>query len=353
MTNLDKRITKQRYYFFYQSPYIQTYGFSSGLIQMWELDLEEGWVLKNWYFQTVVLEKSLDSPLDTKEIKPVNPKGNQPWIFIGRADAKAGAPVLWPPDLKSWLIGNNPDAVKYWRQEEKGMTEDKMVGWHHWLDGHDFEQTLGHSGGQGNLVCCSSWGLKELDTTDWTTKNELLSFTYVILKRITCFKCLFANYNSKTVMLMDWGISLGQYGMRHFACISSNVSDSPTCQRWQELGKFCDLLRQCSSFMAMEAAPKPHLSHSMKLWTLTTSTELHHPGSFQACNSKKGSKSHWFSFCWVFGFVLKNKKARIIAWRDYIFKFQVCILNNFQNYSYFQILVWQNSNYPTKGKLIL
>ena len=182
MTNLDKRIKKQRYYFAYKSLYSQTYGFPSSLVQMWELELEEGWLLNNWCFQTVVLEKILDSPLDSKEIKSVNAKGNQPWIFIGRTDVKAEAPVLWPPDSKSRLMGNDPDAVKDWRQEEKGMTEDKMVGWHHWLDRHEFEQAPGHGGGQGNLVCCSSWDLKESDTTDWTTTNELLSFTCAILR---------------------------------------------------------------------------------------------------------------------------------------------------------------------------
>ena len=114
---------------------------------MWELDHKKGWALKNWCFWTVVLEKTLESPLDCKEIKPVNPKGNQPWIFIGRTDAEA--PIFWPPDVKNWLIGKDRDAGKDWRQEEKGKTEDKMVGWHHWLNGHEFEQSLGHGEGQG------------------------------------------------------------------------------------------------------------------------------------------------------------------------------------------------------------
>ena len=109
----------------------------------------------NWWFWTVVLEKTLESPLDSKEIKPVHPKGNQSWIFIGRTDAEAETPVLWPPDVKSWLTGKDPDAGKDWRQEEKGMTEDEMVGWHHWLDGLEFEQALGVGDGQRGLVCCS------------------------------------------------------------------------------------------------------------------------------------------------------------------------------------------------------
>ena len=120
-----------------------------------------------WCFWTVVLEKTLESPLDCKEIWQVNPKGNQSWIFIGRTDAEAEAPILWPPDGKNWLIGKDPGPGKGWRQQEKGMTEDKMVGWHHWLNGHEFEQAPGVGDRQGSLVCCSPWGRKELDTTEW------------------------------------------------------------------------------------------------------------------------------------------------------------------------------------------
>ena len=129
---------------------------------------------KNWCFGTVVLEKTLESPLDYKEIKPVNPKGNQSWIFIGRTDAEAETPTLWPPDGKNWFIGKDPDAGKDWRQEEKGMTEDEMAWWHHWLDGHEFEQALRVGDGQGSLVCCSPCGCKELDMTErlnWTELN--------------------------------------------------------------------------------------------------------------------------------------------------------------------------------------
>ena len=120
---------------------------------MWELDHKECWVPKNWCFRTVVLEKTLQSPSDSKQTKPVNPKGNQPWVFIGRADSEA--PILWPSDAKNWLIGKDPDAGKDWRQEEKGTTEDEMVGWHHWLSEHEFEQTPGDSERQGSLECCS------------------------------------------------------------------------------------------------------------------------------------------------------------------------------------------------------
>ena len=138
---------------------------------MWKLDYEEGWAPKNWCFWTVVLEKTRESPLDCKEIQPVNPKGNQSWIFIGRTDAEAETPILWPSDVKNQVIGKDLDAGKDWRQEEKGMTEDEMVRWHHWLDGYEFEQALGVGDEQGNLASCSPWSHKELDTTErlnWT-----------------------------------------------------------------------------------------------------------------------------------------------------------------------------------------
>ena len=134
-----------------------------------ELDFKEIWVLKNWCFWTVVPEKTLKSPLDCKEIQQVNPEGNQSWIFIGRTYAEAEAPILWPPDVKSWLIGNDPDPWKDWRQEGKGMAENDMVGWHHWLDGHEFEQASGVGDGQGSLACCSPLATKtKIRLSDWT-----------------------------------------------------------------------------------------------------------------------------------------------------------------------------------------
>ena len=136
-----------------------------------ELDHKEGWVPKNWCFSTVVLEKTLESPFDCKEIKPLNPKGNQSRIFIGRTDAKAEAPILWPPDVKSQLVRKDPDAGKDWRQEEKEMTEDEMVGWHHRLNGLESEQALGDGKGQGSLVCCNPKGCKELGY-DWVNEQE-------------------------------------------------------------------------------------------------------------------------------------------------------------------------------------
>ena len=146
----------------------------SGHIWTWELDCEESWVPKNWCFWTVVLEKTLENPLDCKEIQPVHSKGDQAWVFIGRTDAEAQTPILWPPHAKSWLIGKDPDAGRYWGQEEKGTTEDEMAGWHHQLNGREFEWTPGVGDGQGGLACCSSWGRKESDTTEqlnWTELN--------------------------------------------------------------------------------------------------------------------------------------------------------------------------------------
>ena len=134
-----QRIKKQRHHFADKCKYFQSYGFSSSHVWMCELNHKESWALKNLCFWTVVLEKTLENPLDCKEIQPVHPKGNQSWIFIGRTDVEAETPILWPPDAKNWLVGKDPDAGKAWRQEEKGMTEDEMVGCHHWCNGHEFE----------------------------------------------------------------------------------------------------------------------------------------------------------------------------------------------------------------------
>ena len=144
--------------------------FSSSHEWMTELDHKESWT-PNWCFWTVVLEKTLESPLDCKEIQPVNPKGNQSWIFFWRTDAEAETPILWSPDVNSWLIRKDPDASKDWRQEEKGMIKDEVVGWDHQLKGYEFEQALGVGDGQGSLACCNPWDCKESDTTEqlnWT-----------------------------------------------------------------------------------------------------------------------------------------------------------------------------------------
>ena len=171
MTKLDS-ILKSRD-FANKGPSSQSYGFSRSQVWMWELDCKERWASKNWHFWTVVLEKTLESPLDCKEIKAVHPKGHQSWIFIGRTDAEAETPILWPPDTKNWFVGKDPDDGKDWRQEQKGTTEDEMLGWHPWLDGYEFEQASGLVDGQGSLACCSPWGQKESDTTErlnWTDK---------------------------------------------------------------------------------------------------------------------------------------------------------------------------------------
>ena len=175
MTNLDKLIKKQRYHFANKGPYSQSYGFSSSHVQIWELDHKEGWIPMNWCFQTVVLEKTLESPLDCKEIKPVNPKGNQTWVFTGRTDAKTEALILWPLDAKSWLTGKDPDAGKDWGQEEKGMTEE-MAGWHHQLKGHEFEHTWNTG------MPCSPWMVAKSWTqlSNWITKLQPYSSMYLI-----------------------------------------------------------------------------------------------------------------------------------------------------------------------------
>ena len=170
---LRQHIKKQRHYFANKSPSSHNYGVSSSHVWMWELNYKESWGLKNWCFWAVVLQKTLESPLDCKEIEPVHPKGNQSWIFIGRTDAEAETPILWPPDAKNWLIGKDLDAGKDWRWEEKGTTEDKMVGWHHWLNRNEVQSTMGVGDGQGGLVCCSPWCHKELDTTEWLNWSEL------------------------------------------------------------------------------------------------------------------------------------------------------------------------------------
>ena len=158
--SIKKDITNQRNHFALKNLSGQSYGFSSSYVQMWELEYKDDRALNNWCFWTVVLER-LESPLDSKKIQPVNPKGNQPWTFIGRTVAEVETPVFWPPDVKSLLTGKDPDVGKDWGQEEKGMTEDEMVGWDHRFNGHEFEQAPGDSEGQESLVCYSPWGSKE------------------------------------------------------------------------------------------------------------------------------------------------------------------------------------------------
>ena len=176
---------------------------------MWELDCEESWAQKNWCFWTVVLEKTLERPLDCKEIQPVHPQGDQSWVFIGRTDAEAETPILWPPDAKSWLIGKDLDAGRDWGQEEKGMTEDETAGWHHRLNGHELEWTPGVGDRQGGLACCDSWGRKESDTTvwlNWLTDWVALCSQSQLLEEY-CFYLfiyLFLPYHAACMILIPW-----------------------------------------------------------------------------------------------------------------------------------------------------
>ena len=180
-----QRIKKQRHYFANKGPSSQGYFFSSIHLWMWELDYKEDWVPKNWCFQTVVLEKTLESPLDCKEIKPVNSKGNQPWMFIGRNDAEAETAILWPPDAKSQLIRKDPDAGKDWRQRREGDDRGRD---HHRFKRHEFEQAPGVGDGQGSLACCSPWGLKESDTTERLNNNKAQRVSILIdLFKNFCF----------------------------------------------------------------------------------------------------------------------------------------------------------------------
>ena len=173
---------------------------------------KESWAPKNWCFWTVVLDKTLEIPLDCREIKPVSPKGNQSWIFIGRTDAEAEAPVLWPPDVKNWLLGKGPDAGKDWRQEEKGTTEDEMFGWHHWLNGHDFEQALEVGDGQGSLVCYSPCGHEKSDTTErlnWTELPWTKVITYNAIYRLKNTYYYFALNNLRNSCHTEQEYSVG------------------------------------------------------------------------------------------------------------------------------------------------
>ena len=167
-----QHIKKQKHHFADKCPSSQSYGYSSSHVWTWELDHKVGWGPKNWCFWTVWMEKTLENPLDSKEINLVNPKGNQPWIVIGKTDAEAEAPIFWPPDMKSQLTGKDSDAGKDWKQEEKGVKEDEMIGWHHWLNGLEFEPTLGDGEGQESLACCSPRAHKEWGTTEWLNNQS-------------------------------------------------------------------------------------------------------------------------------------------------------------------------------------
>ena len=178
-----QHIQKQRHYFVNKVLFSKGYGVSSGLVWMWELDYKDSWVLTNWCFWTVILEKTLKSPLDCKEIQPVHPKGDQSWVFLGRTDVEAETPVLWPPDAESWLIWKDADAGRDWGQKEKGTMTDEMVGWYHLLNGHEFGWTLGVGDAQGGLSCCGSWDHKQSDMTEqlnWTEWSGSSCFSEIL-----------------------------------------------------------------------------------------------------------------------------------------------------------------------------
>ena len=184
--------------------------FSSSHVWVGELDWEESWAPKNWYFWTVVLEKTLESPLDRKEIQPVHSKGGQAWVFFGRNDAEAETPVLWPPHGKSWLIGKDSDAGRDWGQKEKGTTEDEMAGWHHQLNGRGFGWTPGVGDGQGGLACCDSWGHKESDMTERLNWTELKWITMGNHSWSVSLSILSENgsYGNNTFLIGLWGLLL-------------------------------------------------------------------------------------------------------------------------------------------------
>ena len=204
-----KHIKKQRHYFANKGPSGQGYGFSSGHVWMWELDCEESWAPKNWCFWTVMLEKTLESPLDCKEIQPVHPEGDQSWVMIGRTDVEAETPILWPPDVKIWLIGKDPDAGRDWGHEEKGTTEDEMAGWHHRLDGHEFESTPGVVDGQrpGGLRFKGSQRVGH----DWATElNWTDTISFVLFLWLLWLLRVFCNFIQllEQFLLFPWKIAL-------------------------------------------------------------------------------------------------------------------------------------------------
>ena len=204
---------------------------------MRELDYKESWAPKNWCFWTAVLEKTLESPLDCKEIQPVHPKGDQSWVFTGRTDAEAEPPILWPPDVKSWLTGKDPDAGKDWRQEEKGMTEDEMVGWHHGLNGHEFRWTPGVGDGQGGLACCSAMGSQRFGH-DWVTELNWLNWTDIVRGRkekINSGKCAW-HYNLCVIIHIFFP---GYVWIAYMYIVSFSKLLQLSCLLWLSYRKVC------------------------------------------------------------------------------------------------------------------
>ena len=217
-----QHIKKQRHHFADKDQSSQSYDFSSSHVWMWVLDYKESWMLKNWCFWTVVLEKTLESPLDCKETKPISPQGNQSWVSIGRTDAEDETPNLWSPDVKNWLIGKDPDAGRDWGHEEKGTTEDEMAGCHHQLDGHEFVQASGDGDGQGSLACCSSWGLKESDTTERLNWIDWIDYEHSCARLLGTHALFFSRVCIR-VELLDERVYLTSGILLYIARLSSKV----------------------------------------------------------------------------------------------------------------------------------
>ena len=219
---------------------LEEYLLSIQIQQIWELDSREGKAPKNWHFQTVLLEKTPENPLDFRESKPINLKWNQPWILLGRTDTEAEALIRWPPDRNSWLIRKDPDAGKDWGQEEKGVTEDEMVGWHHWFIEYDLEQTLGDGEGQRGLVCCSQWVAKSQTWLgNWKYLNSNF-FSYFFLISYFTFLALYSNTCFLLVLLLTTLNSLGDPAVMptHLCRVTtsfSRMSPCPLCPKPQWL----------------------------------------------------------------------------------------------------------------------
>ena len=218
---------------------------------MCELDVKESWRLKNWCFWTVVLEKTLESALDHKEIKPVHPKGNQSSIFIGRTDAEAETPIHQPPDSNNWLTGKDTDVGKDWRQEEKGMTENEMVGWYHWLNGHESEQALGVGNGQGSLACCSPWGWKESDMTEqlnWTECAYSKGREFFLILILELSSGPFFSKSQRDLF------SDSRKWIKSLLVLMDNVGETPVRIIWENL-----LLKSFCSLLVILRIPKTYL----------------------------------------------------------------------------------------------
>ena len=248
-TNLDS-VLKSRHHFANKDLYSPSCGFSSSHVWMWELDHKEDWIPKNWCFPTVVLEKALESPLDCKEIQPVKPKGNQPWIFTGRNGAEAETPILWPPDTKNQLTGEERGSGKDWGQWEKGAAEDDMGGWHHWLDGHESEQTQGDSEGQRILAYFQGVANSRTRLSKWTTITLDLATNYLLISK-TEIRIIVNKSFSMVSLLKKYTVNLimrkisqiERHYIKHMAWIHPNVNDDPKGKKKGKVKELFQILK--------------------------------------------------------------------------------------------------------------